>query len=232
MAITTLVLLAGLVAADQPAPHAPAASIASAPVALRTPVEKVDFLQKRFREQTAHGLAWFGTWIALYGALGIGQTILACVLPAGPQRANYAVGAVLSWTGLLGHVVFPYEAGFVERRLDNFDDSKGPEAKAAYAEELMRSAAKQASGMRGWINHVLPVVAGAGAFLVLWLRYNQLVDGLVTFFASTAIAEVRVWSAPTHMEKIQREYDGLTAAPAISFTPVLVPGGFGLAAKW
>lgn len=209
---------------------------------------RLDFLCERLDARQRNLQLWWGIWVGVHTTMGVAQALLAGLsdrLFQSPQRArayrnSLGTGAITSGVGLVA-VLASYPAGASgcgsARRARN---GTGPdeERALALAEKRLRDTAKGLRFGRSWLTHAGGVLVNLAAGLVLWLAFDQPVDGAVQLLAGTAVAELQVWTQPT---AAIRDYDEYlrrfpTLVPAAHQLPspgpgwrlVPYPGGLGL----
>lgn len=211
-------------------------------------LERLQFLCERLDARERNLRLWWGIWVGVHASMGAAQALVAGFADRAfesPKRArsyrnSLATGAITSGVGLVAALA-SYPAGArgcaPARRLR--DGSTEGDARAlALAEKHMRDTAKGLRFGRSWLTHLGGVVVNLAAGLVLWLAFDQPVDGAVQLLAGTAVAELQVWTQPTATIRDWDEYLRRFPAPAEASHQTLTlepgwrllpyPGGLGL----
>lgn len=187
---------------------------------------------------------WYYGWIGGYAALTVGQmapAVLADELEndaddARALRASMLTGAT---TAAIGAVVVGLSrpAGLggpavLEQMPEETSEQRA--RKLAVAESLLRETAELEERGIGWLAHLGNVGLNLAAGLVLWLGFDQLQDGLITFGSGWAIGAITIFTQPTRAIDDWAEYQhhfGDAPAPeesAFDWQIGVFPGGAGL----
>lgn len=182
-------------------------------------------------------------WLAAYGGLTVIQGAAAGLaeelMPDGSPkelrdlRASMLVG---SGTSLLGAISVALVTESVDRGRALVDEMPADtveqrEAKLKRAEALLREAAEDQEFRQGWFAHVSSALVNLAGGLILWLAFDDPIDGLIQLLTGTAISEIQIWSTPTGAIEAWDAYrkgQPVQPAPAeaqVRWTVGVMPGG-------
>ncbi len=176
--------------------------------------------------------AYWGTWIAVLGALAVGQGTQAAFEDDTASRAGLLVGAGLSTAGLTLVLIAPTPGRYASYRYralpSHSEDEK--QRKLTQGETWLASEAAAVRRTRSWLTHAIAVTFGVGAGLYLGLAYDDNLQGaLRTGIGTFLVTELRVWTRPTRSVQYWRDYRGApTVTPSLGFMPLLMPRAAGL----
>lgn len=207
---------------------------------------RLQFIEQSLAQAEPALTCWYDGWLLGYTALTFGQTMAATMasqLESRPEerralRAGMVAGAATSAVGALALLLSRPTGTGAARALALMPDSTAEQraAKLARAEALLRATAEEEAMGVGWITHAANVAVNLAAGLVLWLGYDLLQDGAVTFGSGWAVGAVQIFSQPTQAiddwaTYRQRFHGEATASDdtPLSWRVGLFPGGIGLA---
>jgi hypothetical protein len=207
---------------------------------------RLQFIEQSLAQAEPALACWYDGWLLGYTALTFGQTMAATMarqLESQPEdrralRAGMVAGAATSAVGALALLLSRPTGVGAARALALMPDGTAEQraAKLARAEALLRAIAEEEAMGAGWITHAANVAVNLVAGLVLWLGYDLLQDGAVTFGSGWAVGAVQIFSQPTQAiddwAAYRRRFDGAASASddtSVSWQVGLFPGGIGLA---
>jgi hypothetical protein len=249
LALLCCVLLGGLAAraahASAQATTAPAAAINNDDACADLPEGEAHAralaLEAEVEPHVPAAARWWWGWLATYAALTVGQVVIALAVERDETRWPYIVGAVSAALGAGGIVISEVKTHRLSARFRELGPLTGNARLRAVEREVARAADGEDEA-RNLLSHALGWGCALGEGLVLWLGFDQLVDGLVSLAEGVAVSELQIAMTPTsardawHAHVAQypdaarclRERDESSArAPLPEPRLALVPAGLG-----
>lgn len=185
---------------------------------------------------------WWWGWLLTYTGLTIVQGLVALAVETPEVRWPAVIGAASSLLGIGGVLISPVRTHRLSARLREFGPLVGRARLRAVERELAAAAAGE-DDARNLLSHALGWGAALGGGLVLWLGFDQLVQGVLNVVESIAVSEFQIALAPTAAREAWRAHVALhpdaaaclrdedessARAPLPPPTFALVPVGLGL----
>jgi hypothetical protein len=205
---------------------------------------RLAFIEKSLSESEGALEWWYYGWVGGYAALTVGQTIPAVLADkiesdaddAYALRASMITGAATAAIGAIavGLSKPPGLGGPAVLEQMPEETAEQLAQKLAVAESLLRETAELEEMGIGWLSHLGNVGINLAAGLVLWLGFDQLQDGLITFGSGWAIGALTIFTQPTRAiddwAEYQQRFDGAPAPAetAWDWSIGVFPGGAGL----
>jgi hypothetical protein len=158
---------------------------------------------------------WWWGWTSAFGALVVGEGVVALAARDPGTRTDAVVGLAGSVLGV-GAMLFTSRAAFTYRKRLASLDASTPALRLARlreAERIQDAAADDEESGRSWFAHVGgDVVTLAGSF-VLWAGYHRYSSGWLNLVGGTIVTEAQILTRPTAAIKARRAYRGWTFHP-------------------
>ena len=207
--VAVLVVSFSAHAVDCPAP--PDAAVGS--LARQSADARLQFMAKRFQEESDAAKRWTAVWGGRYAALTLVQLALLGVVPREAQPDWYW-GALSSAVGVAFSVLGPLEvmdAGpvFAKRAAaatgEGSDEQKTCEL-LVEGERMLREGADAQNFSRAWFIHVGNVLFNVGIGLVLGLGYGRWTSAAINALSGAAIGELTIFTSPNQLISGWDEY--------------------------
>lgn len=206
--------------------------------------ERIEFIESHLGDSESALQWWYWGWVAGYSALTVGQAIPGFLADeiesdadtADALRASMLVGASTAAIGaILVGVSYPTGIGAPAVLAQMPEETEEQRAKKlAVAESLLEKSAEEEAFGSGWIAHAGNVAINLAAGMILWLGFDQLEDGLITFGTGWALGMVQILTQPTRAiddwAEYRHRFDGGPSPEesALDWSIGLFPGGVGL----
>jgi hypothetical protein len=193
------------------------------------PAEKrIEWIDHRLRHEAHNARLWSGLWGAGYGAITVGQAILATQQSDTGQRAENIVGAAASFIGVMAVVILPpsveRDQSWWEKHKRLIPPNADPCATLATAEHLLVRAADSEEFGIGPLVHIGNFAVNIAAGLVLGIGFNRWPAFAYVGLVGIAVGEVQVITQPTGSIADLRRYkngdlgDGKQAASRLRWS--------------
>ncbi|MCB9688399.1 MAG: hypothetical protein H6735_25390 [Alphaproteobacteria bacterium] len=163
---------------------------------------------------------WWWTWVGTFGALTVGQGVLAATASDPDLRAVDLIGAASSGIGVANLLVSPYPGRHARADLRAIGDDD-----AALLDLFERTAAAERF-QTGWLAHVGGLVVSAAPAALIWVVYDQPETAALNLVGGVALSEAQILTSPRHVLRARRARDGLTATVVPTPSGLLVVGRF------
>lgn len=170
----------------------------AAPPAL---VEEEPALRLRWdalQAEERHARVWFWGWSGFYGAVIVGETVIAATTGNSGARTNAYVNIASSGVGLLTILLRPPPAAFgldgIRALPEGTEDERRIKSEALRA--LFDRAVAEERFYRSPLNHVIGLTVNAGLAALLYFGYHLGTRALITLFAGSAVWEAQVLTHP------------------------------------
>ncbi len=202
MGLVLVVMLGYCLSAPGSAFSSDAPLARSALRALPTPVQSEFAPDPRWRAlagEEAHARIWYWGWSGFYGAVVLGETVIAATTTNDGARTNAYVNIVSSGVGMLAVLLRPPPAAFGLEAIRAMPEDTELEraAKASALRELFERAVSEERFYRSPLNHVIGLTVNAGLAALLYFGYHLGARALLGLIAGSATWEAQVLTHPT-----------------------------------
>ena len=172
--------------------------------------QRLEWIDRKLRVEAHNARLWSGLWGAGYGAITVGQSILATTQTDTGSRAENIVGAVASFIGVLAVVILPpsveRDQSWWEKHKRRLSLHEDPCATLATAEHLLvRGADSEEFGI-GPLTHIGNFAINIAAGLVLGIGFNRWAAFAYVGLVGIAVGEAQVITEPTGAIEALRRY--------------------------
>ncbi len=178
-----------------------------------------------------HARVWFWGWSGFYGAVIVGETVIAATTGNSGARTNAYINIASSSAGLLAIVLRPPPAAFGLDAIRALPEGTEEERRAK--NEALRALFDRAVAEEGFyrspLNHVIGLTVNAGIAALLYFGYRLGTRALITLFAGSAVWEAQVL---THPAGARDAAEGLRPRPALRAQWVFLGNGIALAGSF
>lgn len=216
---------------------------AGATEALAEPRERIDdeaaargvvLIQNHLDQGTAAARWWWYGWLGGYSVATVAQGAVGVATHDRALRATMLVGAGGSALGALSVIAFPFPPTYAANELRASEGRPVPERHALALESLRACADAETLG-RSWLPHALGVAVAAAQGLVLWIGFDQPLDGAGSAAVSLLVSEAQIFSQPMRAVDDYANYQRQFLRPrptAVQWRLTPSPGGLAVRAQW
>jgi hypothetical protein len=218
-----------------------------APISDQQVKERLAFITQALEDGQPRAKTWWYGWIAGFSAGAATMGVLAATeWETAPDVDNsfaqdMLVGSATFALGVVGLAIDPFSPATAAKKLRPLPETTSLErqAKLKRAEELLRECARREKSGRSLTTHLLNAGVNAAAGVVTVVAFDRpATDGLITFATGEAISLLNIFTQPmraTHdLKKYEAGYPAAAAAaaPRLTWSLSVFPGGFGLHVKF
>ena len=142
---------------------------------------------------------WYAGWAGFFGAVIVGQTIVAATTSNEGARITAYVNIPASAAGMLGVLLLPPAAAFglddIRRMPEETDAERA--AKASALRALFHRSVEQQRFYRSPLNHVIGLTVNAGLAALLYFGWKLGGRALLNLVAGTIEWELQIFTRPT-----------------------------------
>jgi hypothetical protein len=195
---------------------------------------RVAFIQNRLDQGTASARWWWYGWLGGYSVATLAQAAVGVATHDRALRATMLVGAGGSALGALSVVAFPFPPTYAANEVRASEGLPVSERHVLALESLRACADAETLG-RSWLPHALGLAVATAQGLVLWIGFEQPLDGATSAAVSLLVSEAQIFSQPMRavddFASYQRQF--LRPRPtAVQWRLTPSPGGLALRAQW
>jgi hypothetical protein len=199
-----------------------------------TATRRTQFIQERLDQGTASARWWWYGWLGGYSAAAIAQGAVGLATQDEALRATMLVGAAGSALGTLSVIAFPFPPTHAASELRA---TNGTPAQQRHALALgsLKSCADAENMGRSWLPHALGVAVAAAQGLVLWIGFDQPVDGAESAAVSLVVSEAQIFTQPMRavddLASYERQFSR-SHRSALKWRLAPSPRGLAVRAEW
>jgi hypothetical protein len=211
--------------------------VAARPEALNKAGEldaRIAALDAYLEDQQVPSRVYYASWVSVLSVLAAGQAGLAIFEEERAARAGLIMGSSFSALGLSLVLLAPSPGRYGHRRFRELPDGTiaEKEAKLWQGEAWLRGEVASVRRTHSLLTHALGAAMGVGAFLGLYLGYDDnLAGALRTGLGTVAVTELRVWTRTRRAARNWQAYQARPTEPpsaGLSLSPLLLPRAQGL----
>lgn len=151
---------------------------------------------------------WWWGWLVTYAGLAIAQGVVALAIDTPEVRWPAVVGGASALLGIGGVLISPIRSHGLSAKVRELAPLTGRARLRSVERELAKAAAGEDEA-RNVLSHALGWGAALGGGLVLWLGFDQLLQGALNVVESVAVSELQIALAPTAARELWRAYVAL-----------------------
>ncbi|MCA9492213.1 MAG: hypothetical protein KC621_19910 [Myxococcales bacterium] len=163
---------------------------------------------------------WWWTWVGTFGALTVGQGVLAATTTDPDVRVVDLIGAASSGIGVANLLVSPYPGRHARADLASIGDDE------AALLDLFERTAQAERFQTGWLAHAGGLVVSAAPAVLIWAVYDQPETATLNLVGGVALSEAQILTSPRHVLRAWRTREGLSARVLPTHDGLLVVGRF------
>ena len=195
---------------------------------------RTSFIQSRLDQGTDPARQWYYGWLVGYSVAAAVQGSIGIATHDEALRASMLVGAAGSALGTLSVIAFPFPPTHAASEL-RASDGLTLQQRHAFALESLRTCAEAERQGRSWLPHALGVAVAAAQGLVLWVGFDQPIDGAESAAVSLVVSEAQIFSQPVRAVDDLARYDHQFPPPrrsALQWHLAPSPRGLSVLVQW
>lgn len=195
---------------------------------------RTQFIQERLDHGTASARWWWYGWLGGYSVAAVAQVAAGLATHDEAFRATMLVGAAGSALGTLSVIAFPFPPTHAASEVRATDGMPAQQRHALALGSLKNCADAENMG-RSWLPHALGIAVAAAQGLVLWIGFDQPVDGAESAAVSLVVSEAQIFTQPTRavddLASYERQFSR-SHRSALKWRLAPSPGGLAVRAEW
>jgi hypothetical protein len=199
-----------------------------------TAARRTQFIQTRLDQGTASARWWWYGWLGGYSVAAVAQGAVGLATHDEALRASMLVGAAGSALGTISVIAMPFPPTHAASELRA---SAGMTAQQRHTLALgsLKSCADAEKLGRSWLPHALGAAVAVAQGLVLWIGFDQPVDGAASAALSLVVAEAQIFTQPMRavddLASYERQFSR-SQGSALQWRLAWSPQGLAVRAQW
>jgi hypothetical protein len=183
---------------------------------------RAQFLERRLRRDVKLLALWQVGYSVVYGGGFLYQAGNAVTAGSTAERADFVVGTVKSFVGLVTRLAQPPRALVGVRPLLALPNTTRLDRvnRLLAAEALLRADARESDRRYHWLPHTLNALLNLAGGLIVWLGYHDLSRAAESTGIGFAVGELQIWTRPWQGKRAWAEYRRAYGATATSMAGI------------